>query len=175
MSKKEKIEDLIKNTDKSFEEIVVESEAKASYVKSIFTQLDLKWEDRDAEGIKLKTIIVEEDTEIEEVSDEDIPEDAEVIEEGVEIIEEDTEIKEPVDCSELIKKTEEAYTAAYRSYKSIEARILKTVLDDLKADSLGSNEGMIRRMLKMHVRSMLQKRMFAKTAEITDEYFELIK
>ena len=166
MSKKEIINKMIEE-GKSFEEIVVESGAAQSYVKSCFTKVGKDWEDYDAEGIELKTVIIKEGIETEEVADEDIPEDAEVLEEGIEI--------EEVECSELIKKTEEAYAKACKAYKSIEARILKTVLDDLKSENLGKNQAMIRRTLKMHVRSMLQKRMFAKTVEITEEYFALIK
>lgn len=165
MSKKEIINKMIEE-GKSFEEIVVKSEAAESYVKSCFTKLGKNWEDADDPDVELKVEIVE-------VAEEDIPEDAVVLEEGLEIIEEPAE--EPVDCSELIKKTEEAYTKAYKSFKNIEARILKTVLDDLKSGRLGKNEVMIRRSLKMHVRSMLQKRMFSNVVAITDEYFELIK
>ena len=170
MSKKEIINKLIQE-GKSFEEIVIQSGAKQSYVKSCFTKLGKDWEDADDPNAELRVEIVE-------VSEEDIPEDAVVLEEGLEIVEEPVEVeepKEPVDCSELIKKTEEAYTKAYKSYKNIEARILKTVLEDLKSDRAGNNQGMVRRMLNMHVRSMLQKRMFANVVSITDEYFELIK
>ena len=167
MSKKQIIDKLIEE-GKSFEEIVIESGAAESYVKSCFTKLGKNWEDADDPNVELVLDIVE-------VDEDDIPEDAIVLEEGLEIFEVDEDEDEPVDCSELIKKTEEAYKKACKSYKSIEARILKTVLSDLQSDTLGKNETMIRRLLKMHVRSMLQKRMFIDAVKITDEYFELIK
>jgi len=157
MSKKEIINKLIEE-GKSFEEIVIQSGAKQSYVKSCFTKLGKDWEDADDPNVELKVEIVEVEEPAEEPAEEPVE-----------------EPKEPVDCSELIKKTEEAYTKAYKSFKNIEARILKTVLDDLKSGRLGKNEVMIRRSLKMHVRSMLQKRMFSNVVAITDEYFELIK
>ena len=84
MSKKEIINKMIEE-GKSFEEIVVESGAAQSYVKSCFTKVGKDWEDYDAEGIELKTVIIKEGIETEEVADEDIPEDAEVLEEGIEI------------------------------------------------------------------------------------------
>jgi len=58
MNKKEKIVKLIEE-GKSFEEVVVESGSKASYVKSQYTQLGLNWEDSDDPSVELKTIVVE--------------------------------------------------------------------------------------------------------------------
>ena len=58
MNKKEKIAKLIEE-GKSFEEVVIESGSKASYVKSQYTQLGLNWEDSDDPEVELKTIVVE--------------------------------------------------------------------------------------------------------------------
>lgn len=208
MSKKQKITELILDSDLSFEEIVVQSGAKASYVKSIFTQLDLDWEERDAEGVKLKTIIVKEE-DIEEVPEEDIPEDAEMLEDPsiVEVVvaengeedesvdeqaaEEDSEQMEEESSEEssdesddegeenqideeFIKEVEKSYIEACRSYRNIEARILKTVLDDLKSQTVGRLKAQVLRMRKMHVRTRTQKRLFAKTVEVTDKYFKIV-
>ena len=66
MNKKEKIAKLIEE-GKSFEEVVVGSGSKASYVKSQYTQLGLNWEDSDDPEVELKTIVVEAVVEEEEV------------------------------------------------------------------------------------------------------------
>ena len=209
MSKKQKITELILDSDLSFEEIVVQSGAKASYVKSVFTQLNLNWEERDAEGIELKTIIVKEE-DIEEIAEEDIPEDAEILENPsiVEVVvaengeedesvdeqaveeaseqmeeesseessdESDDEGEENQIDEEFIKEVEKAYKGACRNYRNIAARMLKTILDDLKSEKPGQYQDRLNRMRKMHVRTILQKRLFSDVIEIADKYAKLIK
>lgn len=66
MSKKQIIIDGI-NDGKSFESIVLESDAKESYVKKIFTEQGIDWEDSDDPEVELKTIIVEVEDEKESV------------------------------------------------------------------------------------------------------------
>ena len=58
MSKKQAIIDGINNGD-SFEEIVLASGAKSSYVKKVFTEQGVEWEKSDDPKIELKTIAVE--------------------------------------------------------------------------------------------------------------------
>lgn len=174
MSKKDKLIDMIENTDKSFEELVVESGYKASYVKKVFSELDLEWEDRDAEGVKLKTIIVKEEEDIEEIAEveeqQPVSEELEDEQDDTPVVEEDNkEIDE-----EFIKEVEEKYVDACRRYRSIAARIFKTILDDLKSDDPGQYQERINRLRKMHIRTILQKRLFADAVKVADKYNKIV-
>ena len=76
---------------------------------------------------------------------------------------------------EFIKEVEKAYKGACRNYRNIAARMLKTILDDLKSEKPGQYQDRLNRMRKMHVRTILQKRLFSDVIEIADKYAKLIK
>lgn len=180
MSKKEKIIALIKDESKSFEEIVVESGAKASYVKSIFTQLDLQWEDRDDPAVELKTEIVEiEELEILEVADEDIPEDAEVLEQGIEIVEvEETPVDPTVldeDVDMFLKQVRSAQLVDARKRRQLPSQLRKLIITDLMAEKPGRNEIIIRRIYSRSIRTKQQKYILRDLVKDVEKYLEIVK
>ena len=179
MSKKEKIIALIEDESKSFEEIVVESGAKASYVKSIFTQLDLQWEDRDDPTVELKTEIVEvEELEILEVADEDIPEDAEVLEQGIEIVEVETPVDPTVldeDVDMFLKQVRSAQLVDARKRRQLPSQLRKLIITDLMAEKPGRNETIIRRICKRSIRTKQQKYILKDLIKDVEKYLKIVK
>jgi hypothetical protein len=180
MSKKEKIIALIEDESKSFEEIVVESGAKASYVKSIFTQLDKNWEDRDDPAVELKTEIVEtEELEILEVADEDIPEDAEVLEQGIEIVEVEETPADPTvfdeDVDMFLKQVRSAQLVDARKRRQLPSQVRKLIITDLMTEKPGRNEIIIRRICKRSIRTKQQKYILKDLIKDVEKYLKIVK
>ena len=171
MSKKEIINKLIEE-GKSFEEIVVQSGAKQSYVKSCFTKLGKDWEDADDPTVELKVEIVE-------VAEEDIPEGAEVLEEGLEIVEVEVIEEKPSEPKEsledFIERLKETVLVDARKRRRLQTQIRKWILTDVTSKSLGKNKTLILRAEKLNIRGPHAKYILRDLVKDIEAYYEFVK
>lgn len=168
MSKKEIINKLIEE-GKSFEEIVVQSGAKQSYVKSCFTKLGKDWEDADDPTVELKVEIVE-------VAEEDIPEGAEVLEEGLEIVEVVEEPSEPKESLEdFIERLKETVLVDARKRRRLQTQIRKWILADLTSKTPSKNKTLILRAEKLNIRGPHAKYILRDLVKDIEAYYEFVK
>ena len=165
MSKKEIINKLIEEGN-SFEEIVVQSGAKQSYVKSCFTKLGKNWEDADDPTVELKVEIVE-------VAEEEIPEEAEVMEEGLEIVEEPSEPLESLE--DFIERLKETVLIDARKRRRLQTQIRKWILADVTSKTLGKNKTLILRAEKLNIRGPHAKYLLRDLLKDIEAYYEFVK
>ena len=165
MSKKEIINKLIEEGN-SFEEIVVQSGAKQSYVKSCFTKLGKNWEDADDPTVELKVEIVE-------VAEEEIPEEAEVMEEGLEIVEEPLEPLESLE--DFIERLKETVLIDARKRRRLQTQIRKWILADVTSKTLGKNKTLILRAEKLNIRGPHAKYLLRDLLKDIEAYYEFVK
>lgn len=165
MSKKEIINKLIEEGN-SFEEIVVQSGAKQSYVKSCFTKLGKNWEDADDPAVELKVEIVE-------VAEEEIPEEAEVMEEGLEIVEEPLEPLESLE--DFIERLKETVLIDARKRRRLQTQIRKWILADVTSKTLGKNKTLILRAEKLNIRGPHAKYLLRDLLKDIEAYYEFVK
>ena len=172
MTKKEIINKMIEE-GKSFEEIVIESKAAQSYVKTCLTKAGKNWEDSDDPTVELKTTIEETKNE------ESIPE-TEERDEKPEIQEPSEKEEEPVkevieDVEAFIKEMEAKHALDNLKRRRIQSVVRSLIIRDLKGKVIGSNERMITRNIRQNTRTVIQRRILKDLILDVKKYQELIK
>jgi hypothetical protein len=166
MSKKEIINKMIEE-GKSFEEIVVESGAKQSYVKSCFTKLGKDWEDSDDPNVELVTQIAE----IEEEVVEEVVEEAIEVADDVQVL----EIDEDIDVEAFIREVKSKQIEDARKRRQLQAQIRRLIVMDLTQSPVGRNKVIIHRMSKRCIRSKQQKYILRDLVKDIEKYFKIVE
>jgi hypothetical protein len=163
MSKKEIINKMIEE-GKSFEEIVVESGAKQSYVKSCFTKLGKDWEDSDDPTVELVTQIVE-------IEEEEVVEEAIEVADDVQVL----EIDEDIDVEAFIREVKSKQIEDARKRRQLQAQIRRLIVMDLTQSPVGRNKVIIHRMSKRCIRSKQQKYILRDLVKDIEKYFKIVE
>jgi hypothetical protein len=163
MSKKEIINKMIEE-GKSFEEIVVESGAKQSYVKSCFTKLGKDWEDSDDPTVELVTQIVE-------IEEEEVVEEAIEVADDVQVL----EIDEDIDVEAFIREVKSKQIEDTRKRRQLQAQIRRLIVMDLTQSPVGRNKVIIHRMSKRCIRSKQQKYILRDLVKDIEKYFKIVE